>query len=57
MSEAAVPQLAVPARHSPVPLGLLDILGTPAPTFCFNGISAENDETRALEAFPAGGNL
>ena len=57
MCDAASPQLAVPARVPPVPFGLLDILGTPAPTFCFNGISAENDETRALEAFPAGGNL
>ena len=57
MCDAASSQLAVPARVPPVPFGLLDILGTPAPTFYFNGISAENDETRALEAFPAGGNL
>ena len=57
MSEAAVPQLAVPGRHSPVPLGLRDILGTPAHLRASMPLAAENDESRAAEAFPAGGNL
>ena len=57
MSDAASPQLAVPARLPPVPFGLLHILGTPKQPLSFHGIGAENDETRALEAFPAGGNL